>query len=167
MIGVKMNNTVGMKIRQIRAIKKITQEKLGKAIGLPKQAISLIEKGKRKISISEIAKISKFLETDFDFFLDSIEFKKNPEDSKIIYEIVNKKSGKIVDSFSFSDYKYGFTYSEVWNKLLERIGRPDIYIRLNYNESQVMKRLESEVLARELEALGKKTRNKKNTKKRN
>jgi len=140
---------VGEKIRQARALKKISQEELGKVLNLKKASVSLIEKGKRKVTVDEIIKISNRLDKNIEFFLDSKEYKKKQEGSKITYEIVIKATDKVIDSFSLSDYKYGIIFSEVWDKLLEKIGRKDIYVRLNYDESQVM----NLAVARELEIM--------------
>lgn len=51
---------IGDKIRQIRNIKHVSQEKLGKVLELNKQTISRIEKGIRKLSHSELTKIADF-----------------------------------------------------------------------------------------------------------
>ena len=66
-----MNNDdafVCEKIRQLRILHNCTQEELGKFLNLPKQAISRIEKGKRKVSYSELIKISEFLKEPIEAF---------------------------------------------------------------------------------------------------
>jgi transcriptional regulator with XRE-family HTH domain len=67
---------LGEKIRQERVLKKITQEKLGKSINLSKQAISLIERGKRKVTAIELKKIVDFLNGDIRLYLPPEEFSK-------------------------------------------------------------------------------------------
>lgn len=57
---------ISEKIRQFRILKNRTQEELGNFIGLPKQAISRIEKGERKVTYIELSKIAEFLEEPID-----------------------------------------------------------------------------------------------------
>lgn len=59
---IDIDTSISEKIRQYRILKNRTQEELGNSIGLPKQAISRIEKGERKVSYSELSKIAEFLE---------------------------------------------------------------------------------------------------------
>ncbi len=135
------NQILGEKVRQERIKKNITQEELGKVIGVDKQTVYKIEKGKRKVTIDELVKLSNRLDKNFEFFLDSEGYKKKQEDSKITYEIVEKATDKVLDSFALSDYKYGIIVSEAWDKLLKKIGKKDIYVRLNYSESQLIEKL--------------------------
>ncbi len=44
---------LGVTIQQVRKAKKITQEELGKRVGLPKSSISKIEKGQTHISFED------------------------------------------------------------------------------------------------------------------
>ena len=81
------NEMLGLKIKQARLTKNITQEVLGKIINVDKQTISKIEKGKRTISAEEYIKIRDFLETTEEFLFDFDEFIYNPEDKTIKFEI--------------------------------------------------------------------------------
>jgi len=54
---------LGDRIRKLREINNCTQEELGKLLNLPKQSISRIEKGNRKISIEELDNIADFFGT--------------------------------------------------------------------------------------------------------
>jgi len=54
---------LGDRIRKLREINNCTQEELGKLLNLPKQSISRIEKGNRKISIEELDNIADFFNT--------------------------------------------------------------------------------------------------------
>jgi transcriptional regulator with XRE-family HTH domain len=51
---------LGDKIRKLRQIRNISQTELGKLLGLPKQSISRIEKGSRKVTLEELDKISDY-----------------------------------------------------------------------------------------------------------
>ena len=67
---------VGDKIRQIRTIRHVSQEELGKVVKLNKQAVSRIEKGIRRVSYSELIKIAEFLKEPIETFTErEIKFK--------------------------------------------------------------------------------------------
>ncbi|MHB8279327.1 MAG: helix-turn-helix domain-containing protein [Candidatus Humimicrobiaceae bacterium] len=65
----KKDAFISEKIRQIRILKNRSQEDLGKYIGLPKQAVSRIEKTQRKVSYFELSKIAEFLEEPIEAFV--------------------------------------------------------------------------------------------------
>ncbi len=72
---------VGKRLRDYRVTHDIPQEKLAKYLGLSKQAISRMEKGKRRMNIDELEKISLFFDKPMKFFIQD-EYKYiNPEDS--------------------------------------------------------------------------------------
>ena len=52
---------IGDRIRELRGVKKISQEKLAELADLDRTYISSVEKGKRNISIENIEKIAKAL----------------------------------------------------------------------------------------------------------
>ena len=54
-------NNLGEKIKRLRTLSGHTQTELGSAIGLPKQSISMIEKGGRSVSSEELEKIGHLL----------------------------------------------------------------------------------------------------------
>jgi len=67
---------LGEKIRQFRIIKHFSQEELGKALNLNKQAVSRIEKGIRRVSHIELMKIADLLEQPIEAFVErEIKFK--------------------------------------------------------------------------------------------
>ncbi len=57
----KKYDFLGERIRKLRVLKKFSQEELGKELNLPKQSISRIEKGNRKVTKEELEKIADFL----------------------------------------------------------------------------------------------------------
>ena len=73
------NKIVGKRVREYRIIKDVSQEELGKYLNLPKQAISSIEKGKRRVTAQELDKISLFFEEPLSAFI--------KEDHKYVYPI--------------------------------------------------------------------------------
>lgn len=60
----------GDRLREARRNKKLTQEQLGKQIGVAKSTIVGYEKGNREPDIDKIKKISEALEVDPNFLLD-------------------------------------------------------------------------------------------------
>lgn len=72
---------IGSKIREAREAAGILQLDLAKAIGYESAtAISLLEAGKRQVSVIDLGKIAKLLNRDIKFFLGE---KENPADIKI------------------------------------------------------------------------------------
>ncbi len=53
--------TIGERIRKRRQLMKLTQQELGKALGLTSQHISAIEQDKRTPSLASLAKIAEEL----------------------------------------------------------------------------------------------------------
>ena len=62
-------NNLGDSIKILREKNDCTQTELGKVLNLPKQSISRIEKGRRKVSPKELDKISKFFNIPSIFIL--------------------------------------------------------------------------------------------------
>ena len=60
---------LGDRIKKLRIYRGHSQTELGKALGLPKQAVSVIEKDGRKVSVAELEKIAEFLDTPTEFIL--------------------------------------------------------------------------------------------------
>jgi len=56
----KKYDLLGDRIRKLRVIKNYSQEEIGKVLNLPKQSISRIEKGNRKLTEEELKKIADF-----------------------------------------------------------------------------------------------------------
>jgi transcriptional regulator with XRE-family HTH domain len=111
---------VGSRIRRIRVLKDISQEELGKVLKLPKQAISAIEKGKRKLSIEELDKISTFFNEPMQAFI--------KEDYEFVH-IIETPYGAIpvfIDDF-LEQYRYAFKnigiYKEHGKKFTEKLIR--------------------------------------------
>lgn len=77
-------------IKDARIKNRYSQENIGKMLNLPKQSISRMEMGRRKISPKELAKIAKFLDLSIDKLLDETKFE---------YEIPAKSYGE-----NLSDY---------------------------------------------------------------
>jgi len=59
---------LGEKIRKLRVMKNYSQEELGKALNLPKQSISRIEKDRRRVTVKELDIISNFFNVPLKLF---------------------------------------------------------------------------------------------------
>ena len=62
-------NNLGDRVKILREKNDCTQTELGKVLNLPKQSISRIEKGRRKVSPKELDKISKLFNIPSIFIL--------------------------------------------------------------------------------------------------
>jgi len=66
---MNIKSNIGQRIRELRLIKGISQEQLALRADLDRTYMTSVENGKRNISIQNIEKIIKALETNFeDFF---------------------------------------------------------------------------------------------------
>jgi transcriptional regulator with XRE-family HTH domain len=75
----------GLRIRQLRSDKKISQEKLSFVTGFHRTYIGMIERGERNISLSNIAVFAKVFEMTVSELLDFSEV--NPKHNFKKYEI--------------------------------------------------------------------------------
>lgn len=60
---------IGKNVRIYRIVHNISQQSLAKYLNLPKQTISRMENGKRKITIEELEKIALFFDQPIQLFL--------------------------------------------------------------------------------------------------
>jgi transcriptional regulator with XRE-family HTH domain len=65
-----IQNFIGQKLKQIRRLKNVTQKELGDFLNFSEAQISLIESGKRKLSVEDIYKVAKFFDVSHDYFLE-------------------------------------------------------------------------------------------------
>jgi len=61
---------LGDKIKRLRIVREHSQTELGAVLGLPKQAVSIIEKGGRKVTEQELEKIQNFLRVFPQYFFE-------------------------------------------------------------------------------------------------
>ena len=108
---------LGYKIQSAREEKKLSQEQLASAIGCSQSALSNYEKGKRRIYLSQLEKLSEVLERPIDFFLDNFgEEKREPlpsSDNRIlkiindIYRLSEQETYAVDDYIQFLKWKRG------------------------------------------------------------
>jgi transcriptional regulator with XRE-family HTH domain len=72
-MDIKQN--IGLRIKQLRADKGISQEKLALKAGLDRTYMTSVENGKRNVSIQNIEKIIIALETSFEEFFKGFDAK--------------------------------------------------------------------------------------------
>lgn len=61
---------LGIRIQTAREDKRMSQEQLASAIGCSQSALSNYEKGKRRIYLSQLEKLSEVLEKPLDYFVE-------------------------------------------------------------------------------------------------
>ncbi len=71
----KFDKQLGEKIRIFRMVKNISQEVIGLCLGMSKQQISNIERGKRGVRVVEIFKLSELFDVPFEAFSPNKEVK--------------------------------------------------------------------------------------------
>ena len=68
---MSIKDQVGIRIKQLRIAKGLSQEKLGLEVGLDRTYITSVENGKRNISIQNLEKIWSFFKLTPSQFFDS------------------------------------------------------------------------------------------------
>ena len=68
---------IGKRIKELRALKGFSQEELAARADIDRTYVNSVENGKRNISIVNIEKIAKALNTDFAVFFDELNIKLN------------------------------------------------------------------------------------------
>lgn len=71
-----IKDQVGIRIKQLRIAKSLSQEKLALEVGLDRTYITSVENGKRNISIQNLEKLWSFFKLTPSQFFDSELFKK-------------------------------------------------------------------------------------------
>lgn len=66
---MNLEKIFGERIRALRSNKNLTQQQLGEAIGLSKQAINDIEKGRRKTTIDKAILIARAFDTTIEYLV--------------------------------------------------------------------------------------------------
>ena len=107
-----MPGILGIKLRNERENLGLTQEDLGKAVGLSSEFISLLELGKRMPSLDSLKSISEFLKKDVSYFI---------RERETAFEgLFNQKA---VNSLARSDLKKFKKYCDDYLKMEEAAGR--------------------------------------------
>ena len=105
-------NNLGDSIKILREKNNRTQTELGKLLNLPKQSISRIEKGRRKVSQKELDKISKYFDIP-SIFIQKEGWIDNEHRNRLpsfVGSFINGLEQFIENSL---DYRSGFTYDDI------------------------------------------------------
>jgi transcriptional regulator with XRE-family HTH domain len=70
---MNIKTKIGLRIKELRKIKKLSQEKLGLEAGIDRTYVASVENGKRNISIENIEKLTLALGVSFEEFFKGIE----------------------------------------------------------------------------------------------
>jgi transcriptional regulator with XRE-family HTH domain len=93
---------IGQKLRYRRMQLNITQEQLGKIVGLTFQQIQKYEKGANRISASRLAELAKALDVPLTYFFEDLDIgSKSTGEFKDIYEKISRTEiYHLISSFS-------------------------------------------------------------------
>lgn len=90
---------IGVKIRQARKEKGLTQEKLSEKCGLSNKYFGVVEGGFKKLSVETLIKIANALDVSVDYLLsDSLKISDEPSLRELVPEInsLNKKDHDMI-----------------------------------------------------------------------
>lgn len=85
----------GKKIQELRQSHGMTQKELGNLIGCSESLVSYVEKGEKKLSISQLQKMSNIFNVEADYFLDQpaiAHFRSKESNQNVDYD-------KMIDDF--------------------------------------------------------------------
>ncbi|MBU2213016.1 DUF4065 domain-containing protein [Patescibacteria group bacterium] len=68
MTGIS-TKSLGQRIRKLRTDRSLSQDDLAKALGLHRQSVSLLEKGERDLTATELDELARFLQVSYDDIL--------------------------------------------------------------------------------------------------
>ncbi|MEK9183658.1 MAG: helix-turn-helix transcriptional regulator [Patescibacteria group bacterium] len=93
---------IGEKIQKLRQSRGMTQKELATFLGYSESFISYVEKGERKISISDLQKIAKIFAVDLDFLIEKpqiahFRFENKSENNNINYDEVMRNFRNFID----------------------------------------------------------------------
>ncbi|MGB2600399.1 MAG: type II toxin-antitoxin system antitoxin SocA domain-containing protein [Candidatus Omnitrophota bacterium] len=112
---------LGLKIKKIRETLDLSQEALGKKVGMGRVAISQVETGDRKISAEEITEFAKVFNIPTDILLDI------KKDIEIVFEKNMKKKEKKQEVRISVPQKNLQKFKEVLIYILEKVGsKPNV-----------------------------------------
>lgn len=87
--------TLGMRLREIRKQRHMSQEALGKRSGLSGKFIGEVERGEKSISIDSILKVARALDIPLRSLLDGIGKRTTPDLEQILALLANKPEAAV------------------------------------------------------------------------
>lgn len=68
-MGIRaLRNEIGRKVKRLRKEKDLSQEKLAEYVGMSREHISCIERGKHLVTIETLYSLAKYFEVDIKYF---------------------------------------------------------------------------------------------------
>lgn len=109
---------LGLKIQSAREEKGMSQEQLAHALGCSQSALSNYEKGKRRLYLNQLEKLSEVLDKPIDYFVENLTTStpresnylpslanvKNNELLRVITELFNLNNEQITEVVNYVDY---------------------------------------------------------------
>ncbi len=97
---VEVDAHVGLRLREARTLKKLSQTDLGKLVGLTFQQIQKYENGANRIGASRLWHLSQILELPVSYFFEGLESGKRVDaDDAETAENIRRKSLELVGNF--------------------------------------------------------------------
>ncbi len=81
---------IGIKIQMAREEKGINQEQLARALGCSQPALSNYEKGKRRLYLSHLEKLSEILDKPLEYFMENNGQPKTEEETQAVHPGFNE-----------------------------------------------------------------------------
>ena len=128
---------IGKRVRDYRISQNIRQDKLAEYLGLPKQSVTKLEQGKRRLNIDELEKIALFFDKPMEFFIQ--------EDYKYLHPIETPYGGLPIFMEPFLEevrYALGIDiYEKMGKKMLDTFKKALDAIYREVQESKKFKKI--------------------------
>ncbi|MFI8680440.1 helix-turn-helix domain-containing protein [Bacillus thuringiensis] len=105
---------IGEKIKELRKNSKITQERLGNAIGVSKMAISYFEKGKKSPGRESLEKIADYFGVTTDYLLGRSEDPELNEEEDTVVSEEGKNIMSLIESLPEDERKKAWEQLEMY-----------------------------------------------------
>lgn len=123
MLNVQSN--FGQRVKELRLASGMTQEQLGEAVGVSKQAIQNMEVGRRETTLSRVVSLANFFNVDANYLLGRIQ----TPDSMVIEEIAYN-DGTLFVHFRDNDwYSYLDVPKEVYESFVDAPSKGQFFLK--------------------------------------
>lgn len=92
-----LDRVIGLRLRQARNDMNMSQDKLGKGLGITFQQVQKYEKGVNRVSASTLAQIAAMLNKPITYFYDEVKFKPNSRGENIAQFIASREGHKLIE----------------------------------------------------------------------
>ena len=75
----RLNQKIGLKLRELRILKRLSQEQLGLALGVSFQQVQKYENGSNRLSAARLVQVSAFLDVPVSRFFEGFEREEEDE----------------------------------------------------------------------------------------